>query len=87
MAFGCRFCAIEKGITVRDCFENQEDFFNHLEVVHDLVVSRVGESDEQARERVKTKNPRLGTKNCQCPGCKQGRRRNEQRTLGSHGLL
>jgi len=46
-----------------------EDWFNHLETIHDLVVRREGETYEEAIARVKAKNPRIGTENCQCPRC------------------
>ena len=71
---GCRYCTTEKGITVKDCFETEEEYFNHLEMEHDLVVRRPGETEEEAMERVKAKNPRTGTENCQCPACKQKRK-------------
>lgn len=71
---GCRYCAIEKGITVKDCFETDEEYFNHVEMVHDLVITRQGETKKEARERVKAKNPRLGTEDCQCPACRQKRK-------------
>jgi len=71
---GCKYCTIEKGITVKDCFETDEEYANHLEMVHDLVIRREGETEEEATERVKAKNPRTGREDCQCPACKQKRK-------------
>ena len=53
---------------------DSEEWFNHLEMEHDLVVRREGETEEEARKRVKAKNPRLGTENCQCPTCVRNRK-------------
>lgn len=71
---GCKYCAIERGITVKDCFETEEEYFNHLEMIHDLIIRREGETAEEAEKRVKAKNPRIGTKDCQCPACKEKRK-------------
>lgn len=70
----CKYCIIEKGITGKDGFETEEEFFEHIEMVHDIAVRRPGESHEEALERVREKNPRIGTDDCQCPGCKERRR-------------
>lgn len=73
-----------KGIRMADkqgVFENDEDYFNHLEMEHDLVIRREGETDKQAKARVKAKNPRMGTENCQCPACLA------KRSLGYAGAL
>jgi len=67
----CRYCIIERGITVRDCFETGKELIEHIEMVHDIAVRRSGESHKEAVERVKEKNPRIGTDNCQCPACKE----------------
>lgn len=51
-------------------FENDSgEWLNHLEMEHDLVVRRKGETKEEATERVKKKNLRMGTEDCQCPRC------------------
>jgi len=54
--------------------ESWEDWYNHLEMDHDLVIRRKDETEEQAITRVKAKNPRMGTPNCQCPRCIAERR-------------
>jgi len=69
----CRYCLSEKSLTVNDGFETDEDFHNHLEEEHDLVVRRENETEEQAEARVKQKNPRIGTEECRCPDCRRKR--------------
>ena len=55
-------------------FENDsEEFFNHIEMEHDIPVRRIDETKEEASARVKAKNPRMGSPNCQCPACKHAR--------------
>ena len=70
----CKYCVMEEGITVGDCFQTEEELAEHLEMEHDIVVRRPGETEEEARERAKAKNPRIGTDNCRCPVCKEKRR-------------
>lgn len=73
MGIGCPYCLLPggKGIgpSIGGIFETDEDFANHLESEHDLVVRREGETDEQAWARVKAKNQRIGTEDCRCPAC------------------
>ncbi|HDH45184.1 MAG TPA: hypothetical protein ENG66_07380 [Thermococcus sp.] len=80
----CPYCVAEKGLNIerdkgKHLFETEEEFFDHLEMVHDLVVRRKGETDEQARKRVEEKQKkvfgyvRIGSENCQCPSCKAKR--------------
>lgn len=75
---GCRYCLLPgaKGIGPRigGIFEIDEEFFNHMEDEHDLVIRRHGETEEEAKVRVKAKNPRMGTENCRCPACLAQRR-------------
>lgn len=72
--FACKYCIITKGITIRDCFETEEELSNHMEMEHDLAIMRKGETEEEAKERVKAKNPRMGSLNCQCPACMEKRK-------------
>ena len=69
----CTYCLSEKALTPSDGFKTDEDFYNHLEEEHDLVVRRENETGEQAEARVKKKNSRIGTKDCRCPDCKKKR--------------
>jgi len=81
----CPFCVAEKGLNLerdkgKHLFENEEEYFNHLEMVHDLVVRRKGETEEDAIKRVREKQKkefgfvRIGSENCQCPACKAKRK-------------
>ena len=70
----CKICVVERGCTIKDSFETEEELFNHIEMEHDIVVQRDGETEEEAWDRVKKKNPRIGAENCQCPDCKAKRR-------------
>lgn len=73
MGKGCPYCLLPggKGIgpSIGGIFETDEEFIEHLEMEHDLVVRRPGETAKEAWARVKAKNPRIGTENCQCPSC------------------
>lgn len=86
----CKFCIAKKGLkgselkTCGYCFETEEELFNHIEMEHDLVIMREGETEEQATTRVKAKNPRLGTKDCRCPACLE--RRKVEATFKSHSF-
>lgn len=75
MGLACRYCIADKGLRLSSpwIFESEEEFFDHLEMEHDLVIRRDGESDAEAQARVKAKNPRIGTESCQCPSCKANR--------------
>lgn len=70
----CKYCTMEKGITIRDCFETDEELAEHIEMEHDIAVRRPEETGKEAREGAKAKNPRIGTDNCRCPACKEKRR-------------
>lgn len=71
MSRACTYCIASKGLTLKSdhLFETDEEFFDHIEMVHDLPVRREGETNGQAMARVKAKNPRLGGPDCQCPNC------------------
>jgi len=78
MAKGCPYCLLPggKGIGpgIGGIFETDEEFIEHLEMEHDLVVKRPDETDDEAFARVKSKNPRIGTDDCRCPACLAKRR-------------
>lgn len=69
----CPYCLSTEGLKGSELeekgFKTDEVFMNHLEEVHDLVVRRSDETEEDALARVKMKNPRVGTVKCRCPGC------------------
>ena len=69
----CTYCLSEKSLRLSDGFKTDEDFNNHLEEEHDLVVPRENETKKESWARVKKKNPRIGTKECMCPNCKNKR--------------
>lgn len=71
MSKACPYCTASKGLTLQSdhLFETDEELFDHFEMVHDLPVRREGETNEQALERVRAKNPHLGGPDCQCPDC------------------
>ena len=46
-----------------------EMLLTHIELDHDVPVERAGETAEQALERVKRLNPRIGGPGCRCPEC------------------
>ena len=61
-------------LTFGDAFETDEELFNHLEMDHDLVVVRPGETREDALKRVLAKNKRIGTPGCRCLTCMMAHR-------------
>jgi hypothetical protein len=69
----CSYCVATEGLKGSELeeksFPDDESFLNHLEEVHDLIIRRKGETEEEAVERVKAKNPRIGTDDCRCPSC------------------
>ena len=69
MATLCKYCVAIKGATSKDAFETDEEFYNHVEMEHDIPVKRKGETHEQTMKRFKAKNKRAGTKDCQCLSC------------------
>lgn len=88
MGIACTFCIASRGIKgtgntldgkTRAVFDTEEEYFDHLEMEHDLVVRREGETEEEARKRVEDKQRkafgfvRLGSEKCNCPACR-GRR-------------
>lgn len=79
----CKYCILTKGLRGSEikegkkCFGTEEELFNHIEMEHDLVINRGKETEKEAFERVKKKNPRIGTENCQCPACQNKRKLKE----------
>lgn len=73
MAIRCTYCLLPGGPGIGRAlgtiFEDEKEFLEHLETVHDLPMRRVGETAVEALERVKAKNPRVGGPHCQCPAC------------------
>ena len=73
MAIGCTFCLLPGGPgigpTKGGVFDEEDEFFDHVEMKHDIPVRRPGESQEEARDRVLAKNPRIGGPECKCPSC------------------
>ena len=82
MSIACPYCIASKGIRgsgenlldgKQALFDKDDDYYNHLEMEHDLVIRRNNETADEAMKRVYAKNSRIGTKDCQCPGCKNDR--------------
>jgi len=82
MSIACLYCIASKGIRgsgenlvdgKQAIFDKDEDYYNHLEMEHDLVIRREYETADEATKRVYAKNSRIGTENCQCPSCKNNR--------------
>ena len=75
---GCKYCLLPggKGIRLSDCFETDEEFFDHIESEHHIPVRRDGERNAETMERFRREKPEAGGPNCKCPTC-QG----HQRTL------
>lgn len=71
MGIACKYCIATKGLRLdRDrLFETEEEFFDHIEMEHDLPVRREGETVEECMKRFKAKNPRASGPDCQCPAC------------------
>ena len=71
----CKLCLMygnplrSGGLTLGNMLKDDEELFEHIEIVHCLPVAREGETKEQAKERVKRKNPKVGTDQCTCPHC------------------
>ena len=78
MALACKYCVLTKGLKgtgenladgKKIMFDTPEEFFNHIEMEHDIPITRVGETESECMERFKKINKRAGTDNCQCPFC------------------
>jgi hypothetical protein len=71
MGIACTYCIATKGLRLdRDrLFETDEEFYEHIEMEHDMPVQREGETDGECMRRFKAKNPRAGGPDCQCPAC------------------
>lgn len=68
MAIACKLCIAEKGLKDTDIDnlpQTQEEFFDHLESVHHILVTRSWETDEQALKRFLEKYPEARI----CPDC------------------
>lgn len=71
MGTACRYCIASKGLRLGDkhIFDTEEEFINHIEMEHDIPVTRDGETEEQTKERFAKQNPRAGGPDCRCPSC------------------
>jgi len=58
--------------------DNDEDFYNHIEEVHGIPVTREGETKAQAKKRCADKGIVKDRNKCQCQEC------NELRGLYEH---
>lgn len=68
MPLACRICIAEKGLRamgIDSLHKTEEELFDHMETVHHILVTREGETDEQAIERFLEKCPEAST----CPEC------------------
>ncbi len=70
---GCRLCLMPGGPGIGPrkggVFDDDEAYFEHLEMEHDVPVCREHETEDDARGRVAGKNPRMGSPLCRCPAC------------------
>ena len=69
----CKYCIATKGLKgselEKQTFGTQEEFVEHIEMVHDIPVTRKGETEKETMDRFSKKNPRAGGPDCQCPAC------------------
>ena len=76
----CKYCIAKHGLWGSDfksldgdrkvAFDAEDEFYDHLEEEHDLIVRRENETLEEAEKRVHAKNKRIGTESYQCPQCR-----------------
>jgi hypothetical protein len=72
MAIGCPYCVMPggKGISLsHGVFDNDEDYYEHIEMDHDIPVRQDNETEEDCMKRFHAKNTRAGGPDCQCPTC------------------
>lgn len=68
MALACKICIFKHGLKGGDIPflpQTEEELIDHMEKVHHMLVTREGETDEQATERFLKKYPEAKT----CPEC------------------
>lgn len=67
----CRYCVAIKGFSFKtgQVFQTEDELIEHIEMEHDMPVTRPGETEEETMTRFKAKNPRAGGPDCQCPAC------------------
>lgn len=72
----CRICVAQRGLKLdgsrAPLFDTDEEFMDHLEMAHGLIVPRDDETIEEATARVTARIPGYGTPDCQCEMCKGG---------------
>ena len=69
----CKFCIVERGVTLDDVLDGEEALIAHLEAEHDIAIQRDGETEAQAWARLRVTNPRAGGPDCHCPSCRSRR--------------
>ena len=75
MPLACKYCIALKGLTAEDIKnlpKNEDQLYDHIETEHHIPVMREEESDREALERFRKRNPQAGTKKCKCPTCTGG---------------
>lgn len=68
MPLACKICIMARGLRgseIGDLPQNEEELADHMEKIHHMVVSRPGETDEQAQARFLEKHPEARI----CPEC------------------
>lgn len=76
--FLCKYCAAMYGYKPQDLVKKmmgtQDELLNHIESEHHIPVKRVGETKEQALQRMRTTYPESGDPaTCKCPVCYSAR--------------
>jgi hypothetical protein len=73
----CPYCVAQRGIKGFELKErdlsNDEDFANHLEEEHGIIVKRKGETEKQARARCAKKGIISDENKCNCTDCRTKR--------------
>lgn len=68
MALACKICIWQKGLRsseIASLPQNEEELADHMEKVHHMLVTREGETHEEALERFLKKYPEAKS----CPKC------------------
>ena len=85
MARICQYCVMRYGIKGSEIEErdlsDDEEFANHLEEYHGMIVNRAGETEEQAVMRCAAKGIVSDETKCKCHDCRE--KRNSKQTTGA----
>lgn len=76
MAIACRYCITKKGLKgseIKNLPQTDEEFANHVEETHGILVMREGETEEQTKQRCAKKGIVSDRMKCQCGDCREMR--------------